>query len=110
MECPHCGEEITAGNECKKCGKAAESPKEMEIKYKEFKVSELLDIRMTSHIPSRKEMKKTEPAPEKRDGSNRNAYPIREPSAKKPLLVVTAVIAFLAVVAGFYLLRFLFHF
>jgi len=108
MECPRCGEEITDGTECKKCRKGAVPPKEMEIQYKEFKISELLDIRMTSHISSGEEIKKSEFVPEKGDGSNRAARASKEPYDKKTLLVVTVVISLLAVIAGFYLLRFLF--
>lgn len=110
MECPLCGEEITAGKECQKCGKRHLPSKEMEVQYKEFKVSELLDIRMTSPLPSKTQIKKPGHAQGKADGSIRPAHPNKRPSGKKALLVMTAVIAILAVVAGFYLLRFLFNF
>jgi len=108
MECPHCGEKITVGKECQECGKGVLHPKEMEIQYKEFKVSELLDIRMTSHVPSLEGMKKPEPAPEGGNGTTRPAQASKKPSGRRALLVVTAVIVLLAAVAGFYLLRFLF--
>lgn len=108
MECPSCGEEIKAGKECQECGKRAVPPKEMEIQYKEFKVSELLDIRMTSHVPSRDGMERLGPVPEKGIGSNRAGQAGKKPSAQKDLLIVIAVIVLFAAVAGFYLLRFLF--
>jgi hypothetical protein len=112
MECPRCGEEMAAGKECQnqKCGKGALPAKEMEVQYKEFKVSELLDIRMTSPPPSGAEGEKPEYAQGKADGSVRPAHPNKGPSARKMPLVLAAFIALLAVVAGFYLLRFLFHF
>jgi hypothetical protein len=108
MECPHCREEIPEGEECPKCREGGVPPQEMEIQYKEFKVSELLDIRMASHAPTRERMKPPEPMPGKVDGSNRAAHASKEPSGKKVLLVVTAVIALLAAAAGIYMLRVLF--
>jgi ribosomal protein L32 len=108
MVCPCCGEEIRSGRECEKCGKGAVASKKMEVQYKDFKVSELLDIKMTSHVPSRDGIEKPEPMPEKGVGSNRAAQTGKRPSAQKALLIVTAFIAVFAVVAGFYLLRFLF--
>jgi hypothetical protein len=107
MECPRCGEEIKSGKECEKCGKRAVASKKMEVQYKDFKVSELLDIKMTSHV-SRDGIEKPAPVLEKGVGSSRPAQAGKRPSAQKALLIVTAVIAVLAVVAGFYLLRFLF--
>jgi len=108
MECPHCGEELRGGNECKKCGKSVFPSKEMEVQYKEFKVSELLDIRMTSPVSPNKGMKNHEPAPWSMDGSNGTCTTEETQTMKRTRFFVFAIIVLLAAMAGFYLLRFLF--
>jgi hypothetical protein len=108
MECPCCGEEITTGNKCKKCGKGNLPSKEMEVQYKEFKVSELLEIRMPSPAPQGEGMKNPEPAPASEDGSIRTGKAEEKPAAKKSHIFMFAIIALLAALAGFCLLKFLF--
>ena len=108
MECPHCGEEISSGNECKKCSRRFVPSEEMEIQYKEFKVSELLDIRMTGTVSRKEGRKGLEPAPGNRDGSGRAGQIERNPAEKKPPIVVFPIIAFIGAVVGFYLLNVLF--
>jgi uncharacterized membrane protein YvbJ len=45
MKCPDCGKELNEKNVCSQCGKKAESPAEdIEVRYKEFPKSELLEI------------------------------------------------------------------
>lgn len=45
MKCPDCGKELNGNNVCTKCGKKAEpSPEDIEVRYKEFPKSELLEI------------------------------------------------------------------
>lgn len=108
MECPHCGEEITTGNKCKKCGKETLPSKEMEVQYKEFKVSELLDIRMPGSALHGEGMKNSEPPPAGGDGVNRTGKAKEEPAARKSHIFMFAIIALLVVLAGFCLLKFLF--
>lgn len=110
MECPHCEEEITTGNKCKKCGKETLPSKEMEVQYKEFKVSELLDIRMPSPALHGEGMKNPEPEPEPAtgDGANRTGKAKEEPAARKSHIFMFAIIALLVVLAGVCLLKFLF--
>ena len=46
MQCPHCGNELSGATLCSKCGRKVSLPKrDIEVEYKEFKVSELLEIR-----------------------------------------------------------------
>ena len=106
MKCPHCGEEIPGGNECKKCGKRILASKEMEVQYKEFKVSELLDIRMPSSGLHIEGTGNPEPAPVNEDGPNSQAK--KEPAAKKTHIFTYSVIAILAAIAAFFLLKYLF--
>ena len=45
MKCPNCGKELNEKNVCIQCGKKAESSAEdIEVRYKEFPKSELLEI------------------------------------------------------------------
>ena len=46
MKCPRCDADITGKRKCDKCGlDFAESQQEIEVEYKDFKTSELLEIR-----------------------------------------------------------------
>jgi preprotein translocase subunit SecE len=46
MKCPSCGNELEGKNICSRCRKKVDIPEqEWEIEYKEFKISELLEIR-----------------------------------------------------------------
>lgn len=46
MKCPKCDADITGKSKCSKCGlEVAGSQEEIEVEYKDFKTSELLEIR-----------------------------------------------------------------
>ena len=46
MKCPHCDAEMSAQKKCGKCGfEVADDRDEVEVEYKDFKTSELLEIR-----------------------------------------------------------------
>jgi len=46
MQCPHCGNEVSGAMLCGKCGGKVSPPKrDIEVEYKEFTVSEFLEIR-----------------------------------------------------------------
>lgn len=46
MKCPDCGTELHGKDRCSKCGKKIElSQKDVEVEYKEFTLSEFLEIR-----------------------------------------------------------------
>ena len=104
MKCPHCGGEIPAGTQCKTCG--------MEVQYKDFRGSEMLDIRIPSPPPTPKEKVKQEFASSpKKDGST-----LKQPSAEKPkpnkpgFFLLAAIAIILAAISWYYLLTFLLKF
>jgi len=46
MKCPSCNADLSAQKKCSKCGfNAADNRDELEVEYKDFKTSELLEIR-----------------------------------------------------------------
>ena len=106
MICPHCKEETKNGKACEKCGKEL-AHREVEVQYKDFKVTELLDIRMPGQAPAGKEGgnpqtdKKTHVETPKRE---------KQPAEKRSHLVLVAVFFLLAVAVGYYLLKMLMKF
>jgi hypothetical protein len=55
MKCPHCGKETAEGNFCSNCGKTLAADQRMEVTYRDFKVSELLDIKMPGQTATSQE-------------------------------------------------------
>ncbi len=45
MKCTACGADMKGLTVCEACGKKAEGPEGLEVEYKDFKISELLEIR-----------------------------------------------------------------
>ncbi len=106
MKCPQCGKETSPGKVCDKCGEAAQ-PHEVEVEYKEFKISELLDIRMarnTGPVRSGQRGKKTPPLI-RRETRTVEARGTEEKSRKKRFLIVimTLIIVVITAAVGFYL-------
>ena len=115
MQCPHCGNEVSGATLCSKCGRKVSTPKrDIEVEYKEFKVSELLEIR-----------KSQQPSPDKRTGEPGTVQKGRPVSLRSPadrtgkttpgrrtkrLLIALFLIGMIfGLMAGaYYLLRFLF--
>jgi len=110
VKCPRCGEETKGGNECEKCGKGVIPSKTMEVQYKEFRVSELLDIRMSSPAPSREKIKSPEHTLENGNGRDGVGQTDEKQAARKPHILVFAIAIVVAVVAALYLLKFFFLF
>jgi len=52
MKCPHCGADLKGKDVCSRCGRKIEPAPELEVEYKDFKVSEYLEIRKKEHKPS----------------------------------------------------------
>ncbi len=52
MKCAHCGAELKGKDLCSECGKKTERAPELEVEYKDFKVSEYLEIRKKERKPS----------------------------------------------------------
>lgn len=81
--------------------------REVEVQYKDFKVTELLDIKMPGQAPSGKEAGK--PQVDKRlPGDTRRQE--KKPAKKGSRLALVAVLILLAVACGYYLLKLLINF
>lgn len=114
MQCPHCGNEVTGAMLCSKCGRKVIPPKrDIEVEYKEFKVSEFLEIRK-SQQESRAEGT-SEPGTEQKGGPLSQQSPansIEKPTGrrtKRLLITFLLILIFFGLVAGaYYFLRFLF--
>ncbi len=136
MECSYCGADLKGKDVCSKCGRKVEKAPELEIEYKDFKVSEYLEIRRKEHraaggvetgaqedkrptIPSRvsrRMPRMEEKTPEDtRGGTTAKEDPTKETAAtgtpggkRASSLTVAIVLLCLAVLAGaIYLWRFL---
>jgi hypothetical protein len=108
MLCPHCGEETTPGRACGRCGKALPPKKEVEVEYKEFRVTELLDIRMTKNDGAARTAQKTA-TPPRRATEPLKALRRDERRGKKTsvIVVMTIIVVVLAAIAGLYFSGFL---
>ena len=98
MQCPHCGKETKTGKVCEKCGSSLQG---IEVQYKDFKVSEFLDIK----IPRQDPLGGEGPVTEQEEGAGIKKKPL---TGKKPFQIMTVFIIALAAIAGFYLLLRLF--
>ncbi len=107
MICPHCGEETKDGKSCEKCGNELTERREMEVRYRDFKVTELLDIRMPGKAPVGTEA--ANPQTDKnRPGDTRKKE--KQSAQKRSRLALVAVLIFFAAVSGYYLLKLLLKF
>ena len=108
MRCPNCDNELDEKHICSKCGKKIPVPEpEIEVEYKEFKVSEFLEIRRKQQTSLDSEEGKAE---NKDIQKQRKYHWIRgiAPTNKKLLIVSVAVLLIIAVIIGaFYVLQFL---
>ncbi|NJD56383.1 MAG: hypothetical protein FIA94_08265 [Nitrospirae bacterium] len=102
-KCPQCGREISEGTHCKTCG--------MEIHYKDFRGSELLDIKIPSSSSHSQEAEQRSTTEGKNDDNALNL-----PSAKKPRLnkmvffSLAVIVIIIAAISWYYLLKFLLKF
>ena len=110
MKCPRCDADISTQKKCSKCGfNVADNRDELEVEYKDFKTSELLEIRRKKQTtPPDAETKIFEQPGEdviKREG------PVNpSPEARKssfPILTVVVLILAL-IIGGLFLVRLLF--
>ena len=63
MKCPSCGADMKGKTVCSSCEKSIEDLSHgIEVEYKDFKVSELLEIRTKDHQPARSEKSEPEKA------------------------------------------------
>jgi hypothetical protein len=114
MQCPHCGNELSGEMPCSKCGRKVSPKGDIEVEYKEFKVSEFLEIRK-SQQESRAEGT-SEPGTEQKGGpfslqspANSTEKPTQGRRTKRLLITFLLILIFFGLVAGaYYFLRFLF--
>jgi hypothetical protein len=102
MKCPHCGKETKNEEACEHCRKALLPLQGMEVRYKDFKLSELLDIKMPSQGPAPQEDRRAE---EEKSIERKAAA-----GGKASRFALVAVIILLAAAAGFFLLKLLLKF
>ncbi|MGE5300761.1 MAG: hypothetical protein ACM3MB_07330 [Acidobacteriota bacterium] len=79
--------------------------REVEVQYKDFKVTELLDIKMPGQAPSGKEAGK--PQVDKRITGDTQE---KKPAKKGSRLALAAVLILLGAASGYYLLKLLMKF
>ena len=110
MKCPRCNADMTEQGKCSACGfTVADNRKELEVEYKDFKTSELLEIRQKRHAaPSGEETKIfREPS----GGKDMKRESTSEPSLKdtKSFFPIFAVIGLVLalIIGGFFLVRLL---
>jgi ribosomal protein S27AE len=101
MRCPRCGADIADKEACGKCGlKPADYRKDIEVQYKDFKTSELLEIRQKKH--SAPPFDVTEAAPKQ--------TAIFHKTERKSLPFLAIVLLILALLSGaFFIVRYLVH-
>lgn len=104
MKCPHCGSEIPEGAQCKTCG--------MEIHYKDFKGSEMLDIRIPSPSPGqRKKGKQESSSVEGKEHAAPGKPPAEKSGPSKPgLFLFAAILIIIAAIVWYYFLTYLLKF
>ena len=105
--CPHCGKDAPAEGTCRHCGKDIGSLQGLEVEYRDFKGTEMLDIKMSSHSREEHEkpgLKRPEAAESNRPSEKKGA------GGKTFLLIGAAVIIVIAVIAWYYLLKFFLQF
>jgi len=109
MKCPFCGQESSAAEVCNHCGKKMNKPADdVEIEYKEFTLSEFLEIRKKQEQPGEQGFRRARSSlPDQRGTSplrKKNTYEKKEKNRK--YLILIAVIGFTAVIiGGFFLLK-----
>ena len=108
ITCPHCGKETSAGDLCRSCGKEIESAPGVKVQYKDFKGSELLDIKMTSLSRQGDEKQALRPAEKNKETAGNASLSEKKRTDNKTVFFFWAtVIIFLSALAWYYLLNFL---
>ena len=110
MKCPRCNADIATGKKCSKCGFNVDGNlDELEVEYKDFKTSELLDIRQKRRTePSKAEPKTSRKQPEGRAVKRERPAKPSPKGEKSPLPTLAVVVLVLAlIIGGFFLVRLL---
>jgi len=105
MKCPRCDTDITGKRKCSQCGlDFAGSQEEIEVEYKDFKTSELLEIRRKKQAAHEHEETKTV-----REHKGEKALTIESSgeaffkAEKKPFPFLAAMALILMLIAGVFL-------
>ncbi|TAN40066.1 MAG: hypothetical protein EPN25_09170 [Nitrospirae bacterium] len=107
ITCPHCGKETAAGDVCRHCGRDIRAQQGLEVQYKDFKGSEMLDIKMSSPAGQRN----AQSAHEGPEAEERSPHPDKKHAAGKPLLFFgVAVLIILSAFGWYYLFKFFLKF
>jgi hypothetical protein len=111
VKCPHCGKGTKDGKACDNCGRDLAPSQGMEVQYKDFKVSELLDIKVGHRFPAGKGVEEEESGHETEREMKKNPSSGKRAVGKKRLRVVmTAVTFVLVAIAVFFFLKFFTNF
>lgn len=109
MKCPFCGQETSTGEICNHCGKKMNKPSDdVEIEYKEFTLSEFLEIRKKQGQPGERGFRRRGSSlPDQRGASSPRKQNADEKTGKnRKYLILIAVIGVTAVIiGGFFLLK-----
>lgn len=126
MKCPDCGTELHGKDRCSKCGKKIELPqKNVEVEYKEFTLSEFLEIRKKPGVSGSDADASTPEETKQQEAFNETATKIPLPAKvseikaeqanteKKDKKYFHAVMLFLLIAASvagaFFLIKYLFR-
>lgn len=105
MKCPKCGEESSTDTDCRNCGQKIPASG-MEVQFKNFGGSEMLDIRM----PIQAALSDQNQEPLSSDADN-NQYIEESFWKKRPVIMVFVLSGIIAsVLIWYYLLKFLLQF
>jgi len=109
MKCPFCGQESSAGEISNHCGKKMNKPAgDVEIEYKEFTLSEFLEIRKKQEQPGEQGFRRARSSlPDQRGTSPLRKQNRHEETGKhRKYVILIAIIGFTAVIiGGFFLLK-----
>lgn len=123
MKCPYCGEELKGKDVCAGCGKKVPKPDaELEVEYKDFKISEFLEIRKKQQTSGNREPQASERRSLRSSGKSSGTEPKKtaRPRTRKPgrrgqkkeynlTRIVIIVLAAIVMAGGaFFFLRMLF--
>ena len=108
MKCPRCDADISTQNKCRKCGFIADNRDVLEVKYTDFKTSELLEIRhkkqATSSVAER-EIFMEQPGVDVIERDKLADTLLEDKKSSFPIL--TFVVLILALIIGLFLVRLL---
>jgi len=107
ITCPHCGKETPEGDVCRNCGKDIEFAQGMEVHYKDFRGSEMLDIKMSSHTRKKDE----KPVQKTTEALNKSPLSEKKHAGNKAVFLFWATVVIIpSAFALYYLLKFILKF